>query len=152
MKNIVVGIDFSNLTQDVLKTATSLAKAYSANLHLVHVLEPVPAFSTYGMTPEELPVAGFYQKQALAAATRRLDHIAEEVRNAGVTFCSAKILDGLAVDALLDYVTSCKGDMLVVGCHGHGFLASFLLGSVAEGAIRKATVPTLIVPPSQPGV
>jgi nucleotide-binding universal stress UspA family protein len=35
---------------------------------------------------------------------------------------------------------------LVVGSHGHGVIASLLLGSVAEGMVRKAGIPTLVVP------
>jgi nucleotide-binding universal stress UspA family protein len=35
---------------------------------------------------------------------------------------------------------------VVIGSHGHGVIASLLLGSVAEGMVRKAAVPTLIVP------
>jgi len=41
------------------------------------------------------------------------------------------------------------GDFVVLGSHGHGVLGGLLLGSVAEGMVRKATVPTLIVPASQ---
>jgi nucleotide-binding universal stress UspA family protein len=37
-------------------------------------------------------------------------------------------------------------DLVVLGSHGHGAIAALLLGSVAEGMLRKAVVPTLIVP------
>ena len=37
-------------------------------------------------------------------------------------------------------------DFVVLGSHGHGVIASLLLGSVAEGMVRKAGVPTLVVP------
>jgi len=30
--------------------------------------------------------------------------------------------------------------------HGHGVVASLLLGAVAEGMVRKAEVPTMIIP------
>ena len=39
--------------------------------------------------------------------------------------------------------------MVVLGTHGHGVVASLLLGSVAEGLVRKAAVPTLVVPAPQ---
>ena len=39
-----------------------------------------------------------------------------------------------------------RADLVVVGAHGHGAMAALLLGSVAEGLVRKAAVPTLVVP------
>jgi nucleotide-binding universal stress UspA family protein len=45
----------------------------------------------------------------------------------------------------LDYVSEVKGDLLVVGSHGHGFVAHMLLGSVAERVIRQAPCPVLTV-------
>jgi nucleotide-binding universal stress UspA family protein len=40
----------------------------------------------------------------------------------------------------------------VVGSHGHGSLYNLLVGSVAEGVIRHAGVPVVVVPgvPPQP--
>ena len=37
-------------------------------------------------------------------------------------------------------------DLVVLGTHGHGVMASVLLGSVAEGLVRKAEIPALVVP------
>ncbi|RYD51562.1 MAG: universal stress protein [Verrucomicrobiaceae bacterium] len=47
---------------------------------------------------------------------------------------------------VLDYVQKIGGDLVIVGSHGHGAVASLLLGSVAEGMVRKAVVPTLVIP------
>tara|TARA_B100000809_G_scaffold30507_1_gene26511 strand:- start:291 stop:413 length:123 start_codon:yes stop_codon:yes gene_type:complete len=35
---------------------------------------------------------------------------------------------------------------MVVGSHGPGVIASVLIGSVAEGVVRKAQIPALVVP------
>jgi len=47
---------------------------------------------------------------------------------------------------VLDYVKEVGADLVVLGAHGHGAVAALLLGSVAEGLVRKAVVPTLVVP------
>ena len=46
----------------------------------------------------------------------------------------------------LDYIKENGADLMVLGSHGHGMVASLLIGSVAEGMVRKAVVPTLVVP------
>ena len=38
-----------------------------------------------------------------------------------------------------------RADLLVLGARGTGGLARLLLGSVADGALRLATVPVLVV-------
>ena len=48
--------------------------------------------------------------------------------------------------SILEYAEEVGADLLVLGSHGHGFLGSLLLGSVAEGCVRKAQIPALIVP------
>ena len=58
----------------------------------------------------------------------------------------SQIAEGGALSALLDQVKEKHADLVVLGSHGHGAIAALLLGSVAEGMLRKAVVPTLIVP------
>jgi nucleotide-binding universal stress UspA family protein len=42
-------------------------------------------------------------------------------------------------------VAEARADLLVLGARGTGGLARVLLGSVADGALRLATVPVLVV-------
>lgn len=149
MKNFIVGVDFSVHSDEVLKRAFELVGAHHGEfvLHLVHVLEPIPAFSTYGFSPDELPMAGMYQSQARTSAQARLANLAQDYIAQGYEIKTA-LLDGNAVDGLLDYAGAQQADMLIIGTHGHGFLASFILGSVAEGVVRKALIPTLVIPRS----
>ena len=52
MKTILAAIDFSNANDGVVQAAVSLAKAYGAELHVLHVLEPEPTYTAYGFTPD----------------------------------------------------------------------------------------------------
>ncbi len=56
------------------------------------------------------------------------------------------VLQGQPLHTILEYTNEVDADLLVLGSHGHGFLGSLLLGSVAEGCVRKATIPALIIP------
>lgn len=145
MKKIVVAVDFSNATPGVLEMAANLAIAHHSELELFHVIEPEPSYTAYGFTPDEFPAMNAFQEEAKRRATRKLDELLASVR-ADVPQATSQMAEGSPLHALLDHVTNSGADFVVVGSHGHGVIASLLLGSVAEGMVRKAGVPTLIVP------
>jgi nucleotide-binding universal stress UspA family protein len=145
MKTIIAALDFSDASAPVLETAATMAKALGAKLRLVHVVEPEPTYSAYGFTPEEFPAIHTFQKEARSRAEKALGEqqakVAGEVPDTGT-----KLLEGNPLHALLEYAEGEEGGLVVVGSHGHGVIASVLLGSVAEGVVRKARIPALIVP------
>lgn len=145
MKTIIVAVDFSNATPGVLKLAIGMAKAFGAELRLIHIVEPEPSYTAYGFTPEEFPAMHIYQEEAKRRAGVKLDGLLAQVKTELPT-ATSHIAEGSPLHTLLDYVKESAADLVVIGSHGHGVIASLLLGSVAEGMVRKAAVPTLIVP------
>lgn len=55
-----------------------------------------------------------------------------------------RMIPGHAVDVLIEAARD--ADLLVLGSHGRGQLATTLLGSVSEACVRRGTTPVLIVP------
>lgn len=145
MKNIIVAVDFSNATSGVLEMAIRLAKSFGADLQLFHVIEPEPSYTAYGFTPDEFPAMNAFQEEAKRRATLKLEELLTQAR-IQVPYATSQLAEGSPLHALLEHVKQSGADFVVVGSHGHGMLASLLLGSVAEGMVRKASVPTLIVP------
>jgi nucleotide-binding universal stress UspA family protein len=145
MKTIVVAVDFSNVTSSVLEMASGLAKAFGAKLRLLHVVEPEPSYTAYGFTPDEFPALHAYQEEAKRRAATKLEELLATVKP-GLPDAQCQIAEGSPLHSLLDYIKEVGADFVVLGSHGHGAIASLLLGSVAEGMVRKATVPTLVVP------
>ena len=145
MKTIVVAVDFSNATPGVLEMASGLARAFGAQMRLLHVVEPEPSYTAYGFTPDEFPALHAYQQEAKRRAGTKLDELLDKVK-ADVPGATAQVAEGSPLHSLLDFVKETDADFVVLGSHGHGAIAALLLGSVAEGMVRKATVPTLIVP------
>lgn len=145
MKTIVVALDFSNATLGVLDMGCQLAKAFGAQLRLFHVVEPEPSYTAYGFTPDEFPALHAYQDEAKRRAAAKLEELLASVQP-DLPDATSQIAEGSPLHALLDYVQESDADCVVLGSHGHGVIASLLLGSVAEGMVRKAMVPTLIVP------
>ena len=145
MKTIVVAVDFSNATAGVLEMAIRLAKSFNADVQLFHVIEPEPSYTAYGFTPDEFPAMNAFQEEAKRRATTKLAELLATVQ-VDLPLATSQMAEGSPLHALLDHVKQSGADFVVVGAHGHGVIASLLLGSVAEGLVRKATVPTLVVP------
>lgn len=53
-------------------------------------------------------------------------------------------LTGQPVSGILDCADSVCADLIVMGSHGRGGIRRALLGSVAEGVLRRANVPVMI--------
>lgn len=145
MKSIVVAVDFSNATPEVLRQAGIHARCHGAQLRLIHVIEPEPSYAAYGLTPAEFPSMHEYQREAKRLACEKLNEMAKEI-SMGNPDASVHIAEGSPLRCIEDYVAESEADLLVLGSHGHGAIASLLLGSVAEGMVRRAKVPTLVVP------
>lgn len=145
MKNIIVAVDFSNATPGVTQIAVDLAKAFGANLELFHVIEPEPSYTAYGFTPDEFPAMYAFQEEARRRAAEKLEELLTKVRT-DVPTATSKMTEGSPLRSLLERVKESSADLVVLGSHGHGAIAALLIGSVAEGMVRKSTVPTLIVP------
>lgn len=146
MKTIVAALDFSDASDAVVKTAEKLASAFGAKLDLVHILEPQPAYTVYGFTPGEVPALHAFEKEAKVRAAEKLEGYRVHVQGVDVNNLGAHVLQGLPASTLLKYAEEQGADLVVLGTHGHGMIAGVLLGSVADALVRKARVPTLVVP------
>jgi nucleotide-binding universal stress UspA family protein len=145
MKTIVAAVDFSNATTGVLEAAVKITRAFGSSLHLLHVLEPEPSYTAYGFTPDEFPAIHLFQEEARKRATARLQEVLAKVAD-DVPEATVHLAEGSPLHALLDYTHKVGADLVILGSHGHGAVAALLLGSVAEGMVRKAVVPTLVIP------
>lgn len=145
MKNIIAAVDFSNASPAVMEIAVSLAKSFNAELQLLHVIEPEPTFVTYGFSIAEHPAMESFRDEIIRRAKARMDELLTQARR-DVPRVVSHMPEGSPLLELLKQVRQSGADFVVIGSHGHGVLSSLLLGSVAEGMVRKATVPTLIVP------
>jgi nucleotide-binding universal stress UspA family protein len=150
MKTILVAVDFSDSTSGNVAMGKKLAKAFGAKLELFHVIEPEPSYTAYGFTPDEYPAMNAFQEEAKRRAVQKLEWLLESVRE-DLPDATCRLMEGSPLHSLLEHVKAHEVDLVVLGSHGHGVLASLLLGSVADGMVRRATVPTLIVPAGKKG-
>ncbi|MDH3915782.1 MAG: universal stress protein, partial [Chromatiales bacterium] len=129
-------------TDKVLRVARRLASALSAELCVLHVAAPEPAFKTYG--------AGERQDRDETAAENREEHrlvreAAQSMRDAGIDAVGI-MLQGPPAKVILEEADKLDADLIVMGSHGFGAVFKLLLGSVSSAVMKKSGRPVLIVP------
>ena len=144
-KQILVAVDASKPSGLALKEAASLAKQHAANLRLAHVVD-----DTSGSTVLETPREMFERQAELRESGERiLTYAAAAARTTGVgtdTVLLDSDGDGKRVyEAIEKEAERWPADLIVIGTHGRRGIKRLLQGSVAEGLVRVATKPVLLV-------
>ena len=144
-KNILVAVDGSDTSNLALQEAIKLAKEQQAALRLVHVVDETPAY----ITMDTAYALADYQKAMREGGQKVLATCAATARQAGVEvdtkFVVLELLAQRICDAINEEAKRWPADLIVIGIHGrHGF-NHLLLGSAAEGVIRLATKPVLVI-------
>jgi len=143
--NILAAVDFSAVTGEVLAALRRIGAAMPAKVWLVHVAPPEPDFVGYGAGPDVV-------RGQVATEQRtwhqKLQQLADQLRADGVE-TTALLLQGATVATLIAEAEKLEAGLIVLGSHGHGAMYDLLVGSVAEGVVRRSTVPVLLVPARQ---
>ncbi|BBJ00207.1 hypothetical protein FGKAn22_18990 [Ferrigenium kumadai] len=145
-KRIVVAVDGSSTSDLALGEALKLAGEGRSQLLLLHVSEDSSlAWSGGDWMVGSPPVVSpeFFEE----LGQQILAHALDRVRNAGLNAELRRVDDaGQRVgNVIAKEAQDWEADLIVVGSHGRKGLDRFLLGSVAEGVMRAATVPVLLV-------
>jgi nucleotide-binding universal stress UspA family protein len=145
MKTILVSVDFSDVTLKVVKAAVHLAKPFQSKIILVHVFEPVPPLMNIGGGPDTVPVPQANQAISEPDYTERFGRLQEKISSIGLVSTIVE-LEGNPADLILSQADNSRVDLIVLGSHGRGPLSHLFLGSVADGVLKRARCPVLIVP------
>jgi nucleotide-binding universal stress UspA family protein len=142
IRRIVYASDFSKASGPAFTKAIDLAKAYRAELLVLHVLSIVPPFVGEGYVApriwEEIEAG------ARAAAQTQLDGLVAKARKAGLRAKGLVVL-GSPYEDIVRAARRQRADLLVIGTHGRTGLTKVLLGSVAERVVRMSTCPVMTV-------
>jgi universal stress protein A len=137
---ILVPVDLSETSRELLREAHDLGRKFNSELHLLHVVEPWPA-----VVAEPLPAAyAALLTDQQSQAARSVEHLI-----AGESCpipCIQEIRVGPAAAEILQYAVQEHIDLIVMGTHGRAGVSRLLLGSVAQKVIQGAPCAVLIVP------
>ena len=145
LKTVLVATDFSEPSNVAVTYGRTLAEAFHASLHVLHVLDDVTLRGGVGEGYIG-PAPTFSQReQAIEQEARdELNYLFSDAERDKLK-AHVTVATGRAVAEILRYAQEQKIDLVVMGTRGRGGLSHLLLGSVAEEVVRKSPCPVLVV-------
>jgi nucleotide-binding universal stress UspA family protein len=140
--HVLCPVDFSETSQHALHHAAALAGWYEARLTLLYVFVNLPTMDVPPLVLEDA------RRERLMNDLRQMAEVVPQ--DVSVEFRIQEA--GYAHEEIVAQLAATHADLLVLGTHGRSGFQRLFLGSVTEKVIRKATCPTLIVPPRAPDV
>lgn len=142
-KRIYVPVDDSQTSNLALNEACRLVKEMSAAVRLVHVVD----LAQFGWGGTEFLDASELQQSIKQAGSQVLAQSESLAAGLGVV-AETQILESWGdkiSSVLMDDAGEWGADLIVMGTHGYSGLMHILMGSVAEGLLKLADVPVLLV-------
>jgi len=143
--SILVAVDESEAAKEAFELACKLAVEDKADVLLVNVIDIAKLVAVSG-----------YETPYPAEAIESLRESGEQLLKETLAICHAKGLkagsavgEGDTVDEILRFADENSVGLICIGTHGRKGLSRLFIGSVAEGVLRRANVPVLIVRPSE---
>lgn len=143
-QKILVPIDGSPTSESGLREAIRIAQTTHGRLRLIHVVDELSfAFTADAYSYHAGQLLDLVRKNGAEV----LEHALGQVKAAGVEADTVlhENLDRTVKQRVLDESLSWKADLIVIGTHGRRGPSRLVLGSSAEGIMRGATVPVLLV-------
>jgi universal stress protein A len=141
LQKIVVATDFSAPSDAALAYGRDFARTFGASLQLLHIVENVYAnLAIDGFAPDpEL------QTSLQDAARTKLNALLGDDDRSELGATAVILVSNATAETISAYAKEAGADLIVMGTHGRGAVAHFVMGSVAERVVRTAPCPVLTV-------
>lgn len=138
LRRLLVPLSGEVESETILPVAERLAGPADLGLHLLEVIEPLPAAAEYFPGRDEL--LAFRRTEA----ERYLEKVTERLSAKGIRV-TWSVRVGRAPEAIISAAAETGVDLIAMATHGRGLLGRLLFGSVADAVLRAAPVPVLLL-------
>ena len=145
-RSILVPLDGSPSAEFAVPVAQGIARRTGGGVHLVHVHMPLSAAQTAWTA-----APSYYDDWEVEAKGQEEDYLSSLPRrfpDEGKITVDHRLAEGSVVETLVRCVGETSTDLIVMTTHGRGPLARAWLGSVADGVVRRSSVPVLLLRPT----
>lgn len=133
LQRILVPVDFSVVTEPLVRHAHALAAQSDATVELVHVLDSSASLALSWRRRDDVPDTAEQVHRALA-------RLADRDRASSIPV-QCHVLDGSPASTITNYAEERQTDLILMGTHGRTGLKRVVLGSVAEAVMQSAPCP-----------
>lgn len=140
MRKMLVALDGSPMAEQILPTASALAKAMGASITLLRVVPPEVSHSAAKKREADAALADKLRSEAQFYFTR----INASLRDQGIATQTRIVTHVHPAMAILEEAATGQYDLIALETHGRIGLPRLFLGSVADKVVRGATVPVLV--------
>jgi len=139
MKNILVPIDFSKVSENALNYAIDLANSTKSRLTLMHVyVSPIYV----GNTLDLLPSPEKMEKEFILAMEELRQNILQKNKHLEISiYCTP----GMVPEQVEKYAETHEIDLIIIGTQGRNYLEERMLGSTASSMIRTSAFPIMTI-------
>lgn len=138
IKRVVAAIDTSGYSEIVVARASAVAVAFSAEIHLISVVElPKLVASEADIVIQEVRIG---EEEFLEHQKRLVD----KYLTGRDLHVEMRTLHGDPSGKIITYAREIKADLIVMGSKGYGKVHRLLLGGVSEDVVRNAKCSVMI--------
>ena len=139
LKNIIVGVDFSECSRSALEQAVRMAEWNQANLRVIHAIEYLTiSEAAEALRLTEDKIRGEMRQQAITRLAAWIKEVGAPTRH------SREVVFGPPLDVLLQEARTGSADLLVLGITGDSLLP-YGAGTLATKCLRKAPCKVMLV-------
>ena len=143
LQRIMVAVDFSAVSSQLVRYACGLGRKVGAEIHLVNVINQrdIQAIQRVAVATSAFSLEG--QIETLQAD--RLAGLVQLITDLGISSegIQRHVRTGIPYEALTDAIRELDADLLVMGTRGRGQFSGMLFGSTAARMLHKCPVPLL---------
>jgi len=140
---ILVCLDGSKLTEQILPYVEAQAVAFNSTIELLQVV-----LVSGKESPNHPATYAELLQLAETNARQYLEHVAESLRKKGIKVCCVTLTTTPVGFAIVDYAQAAGSfDLIALATHGHGGLGKLIMGSVADYVLQKSGLPVLVIKP-----
>ncbi len=139
----LVPVDFTEITNPLLRVAKLLALKHNAQVILLHAVSPaiyLPYPESFGISPIDLSKLAEIEAKSTATAQQRLDALRDFLAE-----LSVEVVVDVGDPSEVILANENKADLIILGSHRKGLAERILIGSTSENVARYCHKPLLIL-------
>lgn len=141
VNRIILATDFSQSSESATEYAKMLAKRFSSNLTLAHVVDVSMT------TCSERAAVGYPIDDMRRSSSENLERLLKDLTLDGVRATAQTLEARNPAAAIVGLAEQLGADLIVAGTHSRHGLNKMILGSCAEGIVRHASCPVVTIGP-----